>query len=351
MTLRWFDGHLDLAYLAQNGRDLTLPADSCGGGLQPAAVTFPELKKGNVRAAFATIFVQARVDEEQAKAKNEEPVVGPWTYSTSEEAFAAATSQIAIYQQWNRSNHVELLTGTNRWGGSDRLKIVLLLEGADCIRTPHDFASLYHAGVRIVSLTWRWGNIWSGGDSSPGGGGDVTALGHQLLAEIDRLGAIHDVSHLSDVAFWTVLNTTKNRKIASHSNARALLPGKQFPERNLSDDQIRALVKSNGLIGINLLSFFLNSDPAVKRATLHDVLRHIHHIEQTAGRRDILALGSDFDGGYPRTYFPENLDGPEHLHHLADALAAAGWSDPDIHRFAWQNWADLLTSLGISLDA
>ncbi len=348
MTLRWFDGHLDLAYLAQHGRDLTLPADTCGGGLLPAAVTFPELKSGNVRAAFATIFVQPRLDEAAAKAKNEEPLTGPWTYTTSDEAFAAAIAQIAIYQQWNRSNHVELLTGVNRWGGSDRLKIVLLLEGADCIRTPHDFASLYDAGVRIVSLAWRWGNIWSCGDSS---GGDVTPLGHKLLAEIDRLGAVHDVSHLSDAAFWTVMNTTKNRKIASHSNSRALLPGKQFPERNLSDDQIRALAKSNGLIGINLFSPFLNSGPAVKRATLHDVLRHIHHIEQTAGRRDILALGSDFDGGYPRTHWAENLDGPTHLQHLADALAAAGWSDAEVHRFAWQNWADLLTPLGISLDA
>jgi membrane dipeptidase len=348
VTFRWFDGHLDLAYLAQYGRNLTLPADKCGGGLQPAAVTFPDLKKGNVRAAFATIFIQPRVDEAAAKAKNEEPLTGPWTYSTPDEAFAAALAQIGIYQQWNRSNHVEMPTSANRWGGSDRLKIVLLLEGADCLGTPHDFAVLYDAGVRIVSLAWRWGNIWAGGDSS---GGDVTALGHKLLAEIDRLGAVHDVSHLSDAAFWTVLNTTKNRKIASHSNARVLLPGKQFPERNLSDDQIRALAKSNSLIGINLFTPFLTTDPAVKRATIHDVLRHIQHIEQTAGRRDLLALGSDFDGGFPRTWWAENLDGPEHLQRLADALAAAGWSDDDIHRFAWQNWADLLTSLGISLDA
>ncbi|MGN6369595.1 MAG: dipeptidase [Phycisphaerae bacterium] len=347
MTLRWFDGHLDLAYLAQHGRDLTRSAESSGGGLQPAAVTFPELKKGNVRAAFATLFVQPRVDEATAKGRNEDPLTGPWTYTTPTEAFAAATAQIGIYQQWARSGLVDLVAGANRWGGSDRLKIVLLLEGADCLRTLHDLRDFVDAGVRIVSLAWRWGNTWSGGDSS---GGDVTPLGRQLLTEIDRLGCVHDLSHLSDAAFWTVLNTTKNRKIASHSNARTLLPGKQFPERNLSDEQIRELAQAGGLIGINLFSPFLNSDPAVSRAGIHDVLRHIRHIEQIAGRRDVLALGSDFDGGYPRTSWAENLDGPALLQNLADALAATGWSDAEIHRFAWQNWADVLTSIGVPID-
>ena len=118
VTFRWFDGHLDLAYLAQHGRDMTLSADSSGGGLLPAAVTFPELKKGNVRAAFATIFIQPRVDEAAAKAKNEEPLTGPWTYATPDEAYHAAISQIGIYQQWNRSNHVEILTGARIVGAA-----------------------------------------------------------------------------------------------------------------------------------------------------------------------------------------------------------------------------------------
>ncbi|HUO10968.1 MAG TPA: membrane dipeptidase [Phycisphaerae bacterium] len=348
MTYHWFDGHLDLAYLAQQGRDLTATLERCGGGLTPAAVTFPELRKGNVRAAFATIFVQRRVDEAEAKQKGVEPLTGPWTYTTPDEAFAASAAQLGIYQHWNRSNLVELVSANNRWGGSDRLKIVLLMEGAAGLRHVTDLQRFYDDGVRIVALTWLEGNQWSGGDNS---GGDVTPQGRELIAEIDRLNCIHDVSHLSEAAFWTLMSTAKGIKIASHSNARALLPGKQFPERNLSDNQLRALAQSpHAVVGINLLSAFLASGPnAPKRATIQHVLNHIKHIEDVTGRRDLLALGSDFDGGYPRTSWCENLDGPTQLHLLADALADAGWSNADIHRFAWQNWADLLAAIGITV--
>ena len=95
----------------------------------------------------------------------------------------------------------------------------------------------------------------------------------------------------------------KGRKIASHSNCRALLPGKKFPERNLSDEQIRALADSGGIIGINLFSPFLvgSNGATAQRAGVEHVLQHIKHIEDLTGRRDCLALGSDFDGGYPRS--------------------------------------------------
>jgi membrane dipeptidase len=349
VAVRWFDGHLDLAYLAQQGRDMTATPETSGGGLTPAAVTFPELHKGNVRAALATLFVQRRVDEAEAKQKGVEPLTGPWTYTTPEEAFAASTAQLGFYQQWNRSNLVEVVSANNRWGGSQRLKIVLLMEGAVGLRHVTDLQRFYDDGVRIVALTWLEGNQWAGGDNS---GGDVTPQGLELIAEIDRLGCIHDVSHLSEAAFWTLMSTAKGIKIASHSNARALLPGRQFPERNLSDDQLQALAKSpHALVGINLLSAFLVSGPdAPKLASVQHVLNHIKHIEDVTGRRDILALGSDFDGGYPRTYWCENLDGPAQLQNLVDALAAAGWSSAEIHRFAWQNWADLLAAIGISVD-
>jgi membrane dipeptidase len=346
---RWFDGHLDLAYLAQQGRDLTKSVDSCGGGLQPAAVTFPELRAGNVGAALATIFVQRGVNEEEAKRRGVEALTGPWTFETPEQAFAASVAQIGIYQQWNRSGWVELLSDSNRWGGHDRLKIVLLMEGAAGVREVKEFQRFYDAGVRIVGLSWCDGTMWAGGDNS---GGDVTPKGLELIAELDRLGCVHDVSHLSEAAFWTLMGTAKGLKIATHSNCRALLPGKQFPERNLSDEQIRVIAENGGIIGINLLSLFLVSGPqAPERATLNDVLRHLRHMEDVVGRRDFLALGSDFDGGYPRTMWAQDLDGPTHLHRLAEALSAWGWTDAEIERFAWGNWCGVLRKMGIEMEA
>jgi membrane dipeptidase len=338
---RWFDGHLDLAYLAEHGRDLMQRAENCGGGLQPASVTFPALAMGNVRAAFATIFVQRRVGAAEAERRGEEPTQGTWCFDSPDEAYLACLRQFARYELWDNEGAIRLATGSRRRRKDDEaVEVMLLLEGAAGVRSVADFQEFYDAGVRIVALTWNEGTIWAGGDRS---GGDVTAAGLELIAELDRLGCVHDVSHLSEAAFWTLMGKATGPKIASHSNCRALLPGKKFPERNLSDEQIQALVAAGGIIGVNLFSpFLVSSEPgAPRRAGIDDVLRHLRHFEEVTGRRDFLALGSDFDGGYPRTSWAERLDGPELLPRLGDTLAAAGWSDAEIERFAWGNWTHL----------
>lgn len=134
-----------------------------------------------------------------------------------------------------------------------------------------------------------------------------------------------------------------------------LLPGKKFPERNLSDEQIRALVAAGGIVGVNLFSPFLvvadGAGGAAKRAGMEDVLRHLKHFEDVAGRRDFLALGSDFDGGYGRTSWAAGVDGPELLWRLADALSGAGWADAEIEQFAWGNWTDLVRRIGTQIVA
>ncbi len=340
---RWFDGHLDLAYLAEHGRDLMQRAEICGGSLQPAAVTFPALEMGNVRGAFATIFVQRRVRAAEAELHGEEAMEGPWCFESAEEAYAACLRQFARYELWDELGLIHLATGPRRRAkGEESPEVVLLLEGAAGVRSVAGFQEFYEAGVRIVALSWNEGTRWSGGDRS---GGDVTTEGLELIAELDRLGCVHDVSHLSEAAFWTLMERATGRKIASHSNCRALLPGKKYPERNLSDAQIKALVQVGGVIGINLFSPFLVSGEPARRAGIADVLRHLRHFEEITGRRDFLALGSDFDGGYGRTSWADKLDGPELLPRLGDTLAAEGWSDAEIERFAWGNWAGILEQI------
>jgi membrane dipeptidase len=294
---------------------------------------------GNVRAAFATIFVQKRIGVEEAERRGEEPTDGPWCFGTADEAYTACLRQFAHYEMWDMEGLIHLAAGGRRKQRDEQsVEVVLLLEGAAGVRSVADFQEFYDAGVRIVALTWNEGTIWSGGDRS---GGDITPAGLELIAELDRLHCIHDVSHLSEAAFWTLMQKSTGPKIASHSNCRALLPGKKIPERNLSDDQIKALVNAGGIIGINLFSpFLISGEP--RRATIDDLLSHLAHFENLTGRRDFLALGSDFDGGYPRTSWTEKLDGPELLPRLADTLAKAGWTDPEIDRFTWGNWSTLL---------
>jgi membrane dipeptidase len=352
---QWFDGHLDLAYLAERGREMARVPRSRGGEgeegeLSPGAVTFPMLAAGHVRGAFATIFVQRRVSAEEALKRDVDPLEGTWCFETTDQAYGASLRQLATYELWDMEGHVRLL---GRPGavplpkGSRAIKTVLLLEGATGVREMADFRDFYDGGVRIVALCWVEGNKWAGGDQS---GGDVTAAGLELIAELDRLGCAHDVSHLSEAAFWTLMGAARGPKMASHSNCRALLPGKAHPERNLSDEQIRALAEAGGIVGINLFSPFLV--PAKKppvRARIADVLTHVKHMEDVVGRRDFLALGSDFDGGYSRTSWAEGLDGPEELPKLAEALSRAGWSDAEVERFAWGNWSGLLTKMGIEV--
>lgn len=335
MSQQWADGHLDLAYLAEKGRDMTLPPEQCRDDQAPAAVTLRSLAQGKVRTIIGTIFIQNRntLDGEHD---------GPWCYSSEDEAHLAAMRQLGIYRQWQQEQWVRLLTGGDASlptanFSRDQLNIIILMEGAAGLRRIEDLQTFYFGGVRLISLSWKDGTKWAGGDHEPGR--DVTAEGRELLKKIDQLGMVHDVSHLSEAAFWSVLKETSRPKVATHSNCAALLPGKEFPERNLNDSQIKALARSGGIIGINLFMKFLNVH---QRATIQDVIKHIRHMTELVGRDDFLALGSDMDGGFTANELPADLTLPEHLSRLKDALSAAGFSDDMIRGFACENWQRFL---------
>ncbi|NNM88114.1 MAG: hypothetical protein HKL95_06310 [Phycisphaerae bacterium] len=324
----WFDAHLDLAYLAQTGRDL-LQED--GNPRSAAAVSLPALRQGHVRRTLATIFVQPRVKPGTA----EDPVDGPWCYDDYQQAHAASSTQLDIYKQWQEAGLMQILPAAGDKpvpGQTAALEAILLLEGAAGVRTLDDLREFAGRHVRVLALTWVKGTPWSGGDHS---GTDITPKGRELVALADALGMFHDVSHLSEKAFWTMLDIGRNAKMASHSNCRALLPEKQYPQRHLSDRQIKALAKAGGMIGINLFSKFLV--PA-GRATIADVVTHIDHIAQLVGRSDLIGLGSDMDGGFDATMLPEHLEHPRHLNRLAEALTQRGFGQRDIAGFAHLNW-------------
>ncbi len=327
--LPWFDGHLDLTYIALHGRDLTRESTDCGGSLQPPTLTFTSLRAGGVRAAYSTLFVRRKTAD----------VSGDFCFTTAEEAFAAARRQVKMHRVWEAAGEIEL-AGAEEKNTKEKkkkmgLKVTLAMEGAACLRGLEDVQVFYDAGVRIVSLAWAEGSPWAGGDQS---GGDITPEGRRLIARLDELGIMHDVSHLSERAFWTLLEIAAGPVVASHSNCRSLLPGAKHPERHLSDEQIRALAaRPGGKIGINLFARFLvpAEELARRQATAADVVRHMTHIEQVAGRRDLLALGSDFDSGFGADLLPADVQGPGELWRLAEALSAAGWSDEEIAGFAW----------------
>ncbi|MFQ8689223.1 MAG: dipeptidase [Blautia sp.] len=148
----------------------------------------------------------------------------------------------------------------------------------------------YDLGVRLVTLTWNYENAIGFPNSS-----DATTMtrglkpfGREALEEMNRLGILVDVSHLSDGGFWDVARLSKKPFIASHSNARAVT---DHP-RNLTDRMIRTIAEKGGVVGLNFCPSFLSDR---KVSTINGMLRHVHHIYQVGGE-DVLALGSDLDG-------------------------------------------------------
>lgn len=166
---------------------------------------------------------------------------------------------------------------------------LLTLEGGEALEG--DMAvlhSLYRLGVRGITLTWNNRNCLGHPSAHGADAGPLTEFGREVVREMNRLGMVVDVSHLSDKGFWDVLMTSDRPVIASHSNARALCPH----SRNLLDEQIKALADCGGVMGLNLYRNFLTT---ANEATMDDVVRHAEHILNVGGE-NVLGMGCDFDG-------------------------------------------------------
>src|SRR5256886_11032378 len=105
-----------------------------------------------------------------------------------------------------------------------------------------------------MTLTWNSGNDWAGSSTDPTRHGGLTPLGRRVVRRMNELGMLVDVSHVSDRTFWDVIATSTRPVIASHSSCRALA----HHPRNLSDDELRAIGRNGGVVGINFYPVFLD---------------------------------------------------------------------------------------------
>ena len=155
--------------------------------------------------------------------------------------------------------------------------------------------------------------------------GGLTEKGREMVEEMERLGIIPDVSHLSDAGFYDVLEVTKKPFVASHSNARAVCPS----VRNMTDDMIRRLAGRGGVMGLNFCADFLEEKPFGEKnpGTIEAVVRHAKHIANVGGI-EVLGLGSDFDGIDTN----EGLPGVQSMEKLWHALHGAGFPEDALDR-------------------
>ena len=137
---------------------------------------------------------------------------------------------------------------------------------------------LYELGVRAITLTWSNRNDIADGVNEECSGGGLTTFGRQVVAEMNRLGMLVDVSHIATAGLWDVIETSTKPIIATHSNAKTLC---SHP-RNLNDDQIKAINANDGLIGITFAGQFLEED--YNNACIDSVYRHIDYMLNLFGQ-------------------------------------------------------------------
>ena len=146
-------------------------------------------------------------------------------------------------------------------------------------------------GVQYMTLSHSYDNdICNSSSNTADASKGLTAFGRKVVKEMNKVGMMIDVSHVSEGTFWDVIKLSKDPIFASHSSVRALCDH----DRNLTDEQLRALAKNGGVIQICIYGGYLNKD--AKTASVDDVVRHIDHAVKVAGI-DHVGIGSDFDGG------------------------------------------------------
>jgi membrane dipeptidase len=156
---------------------------------------------------------------------------------------------------------------------------------------------------------------------------------------MDKMGMVCDLTHLAETAFWETVDLFRGPVLASHNNCRALVPG----DRQFSDEQIREIVRRDGVIGVALDAWMLYPG-WVKGETSNDVVsldavaEQIDHICQVAGDVQHAGIGSDLDGGYGTEQCPYDLDTITDLQRIPDLLSSRGYGEGDVEAIMYGNW-------------
>lgn len=200
---------------------------------------------------------------------------------------------------------------------------ILTIEGpAGFGYDPNQLPQLYKQGFRITTLGWNESNPLTGSHKT---GGGLTEKGREYVLTAQSLGMLIDVSHISDEAFWDIIDISNGPVIASHSNSRAVCN----VSRNLTDEMFGAICNSGGIVGINLYADFLGSTP-----NLDTVCDHITHFMKLDPDGKHIALGGDLDGC---DKLPNGFEGVQDYPKLAQRLLQHGFSETCVMDIFWNN--------------
>jgi membrane dipeptidase len=346
-----FDSHLDLAWNAIDwNRDLLQPvaeirrrerdAGMTDKGRGCNTVAFPELRRGKVCVFIATLLARLlRVGCIPALQR----------YASMEAAYAAAYGQLAYYRaleaqgvlRWIKDGptlDAHLAAWRRNPDGDEPLGFILSMEGADPVLAPDQVEEWWHAGLRIIGPAHYGVSPYAHGTGTEGG---LFPPGRPLLREMERVGMILDVTHLSDQCFDEALDSYGGPVLASHHNCRALVPD----QRQLTDEQIKRLIGRGAVIGTALDTWMLYpgwvrgvTRPEEVGVTLAAMVDHIDRVCQLAGNARHAGVGTDLDGGFGREQSPCDLDTVADLQRLPELLRRRGYDEDAIQGILHGNW-------------
>jgi membrane dipeptidase len=303
-----FDGHCDTILEVMNQKR-TLEKKSTFGHLD-----IPRMKEGGIDVQFFAVFIEDIYKPDRALKR---------------------TLQLidCFYREMEKNqDDISLVTNYNQIeevNSAGKIAAILSIEGGEALEGDLGVLRiLYKLGVRLLTLTWNQRNRIADGIGESRTGSGLTEFGLNVIDEMNDLGMIIDVSHLSETGFWDVVKRSKTPIVASHSNCYTLCPH----PRNLKDDQIKALADKEGVIGITFVPNFLTQEK--RKTTVKDVVKHIDYLVEKVGV-DYIGLGSDFDGTGD---LPLGLEGVDKIPNLTEELIDRGYKEKEIEKILGGNF-------------
>lgn len=269
--MKFVDFHCDTASIMLKGNKKLLKSD--------LKVDIEKLKEGDCLAQFFALFVDKKTHKDTYKYCKE-------MLNNFKRELDENSDKIVLCRN---------ITDLENAEKENKLGAFLTIEGGEPIcGEVEKLREFKEEGLSLITLTWNYENeIGYPNHKFKNMNKGLTKGGIEIVKEMNRLGMLIDVSHLSDGGFHDVLKYSKSPIIASHSNSRVQTPH----SRNLTDPMLKLLAENGGVTGINFCNAFLKEEDALDSdmSLLKDMARHIKHIRNVGGV-DILALGSDFDG-------------------------------------------------------
>ena len=318
---------------------------------------YPRMKAGGLDAEFFAAYVPAKYAKLGGAA------------AFCMKIMETIHEMVDNYPQWVR--FAQSTSDIRRIVAGGHRAILIGIEGGHAIEDSLELLrGFYRFGARYMTLTHTNTNNWADASTDEAKHNGLTPFGKQVVLEMNRLGMMIDISHVSDKTFYDAIETSKAPVIASHSSARVF---SDHP-RDMTDDMFRALAKNHGVVQVNFYPVFLSGEvlkasrerderlkPAIAELKLKDptegpvyqeglkkltqenplpkvpytvIVDHIDHIVKVAGI-DSVGIGSDFDG-IPET--PRGMEDVSHLPAIREELKRRGYSEADIRKIMGENF-------------